>query len=73
MMLLILIKNQRARIKRPFVLSGFSLLEVMIGVFILAFGLFGIMGIYLNSFKSMEDSYQRTLEISKTIAKYEEI
>lgn len=52
--------------------SGFSLLEVLISTFILTFGLLGIMGIYLNSFKRMEDSYWHTLATSQLIAAAEQ-
>ncbi|HBY56158.1 MAG TPA: hypothetical protein DEG23_05040 [Coxiellaceae bacterium] len=45
--------------------SGFSLLEVLIATFILAFGLLGVTGIYIHSFKRMENSYWHTLAISQ--------
>jgi Tfp pilus assembly protein PilV len=48
-----------------------SYVEVLIAIFILAFGLFGIMGVYIHSFKDMENSYQRTLAISQVIEQHE--
>ena len=38
---------------------GFSMLEVMISMFILATGLFGLIGVQLMAHKSELDSYQR--------------
>lgn len=50
---------------------GFGLLEVLIAAFILAFGLLGIIGIYVQSFKSIESSYRRTLSIIEEHATHE--
>ena len=54
--------------KNPSHSPGFSLLEVLIAIFILAFGLLGITGIYINSYKRMENSYWHTLAISELFA-----
>ncbi len=40
--------------------SGFSLLEVLIAMLILAIGLLGMAGLVLQSMKSNQSSYQRT-------------
>lgn len=48
-------------------INGFSLLELLIAVFILTFSLFGMLGVYIQSFKNIESSYQRTLDISRKI------
>jgi len=52
--------------------DGFSLFEVLISVFILTFGLLGIVAIYLNSLKRMENSYWQTLAISQLVAMTEQ-
>lgn len=41
--------------------SGFSLLEVLIAVLILSFGLLGMAGLQLKSLQSSHSAYQRTL------------
>lgn len=41
--------------------SGFSLLEVLISVLILSFGLLGMAGLQLKSLQSSHSAYQRTL------------
>jgi prepilin-type N-terminal cleavage/methylation domain-containing protein len=50
---------------------GFTLLEVVIAMFVLSFGLFGIMGICISSLKNVETSYERSLSTSLTIEKNE--
>jgi prepilin-type N-terminal cleavage/methylation domain-containing protein len=50
---------------------GFSLLEVLIAIFILTFGLFGIAGLYISSFKRTEDAYWRVLATSQLAAMLE--
>jgi type IV pilus assembly protein PilV len=44
---------------------GFSLIEVLIAVFILTVGLLGIAGLYINSFKRTEDAYWHALATSQ--------
>lgn len=55
-----------------FYFHGFSLLEVLIATFILTFGLLGVTGIYIHSFKKMKNSYWHTLAISQLIAMTEQ-
>lgn len=45
--------------------DGFSLIEVLIAVFILTVGLFGIAGLYINSLKRTEDAYWHALATSQ--------
>ena len=52
--------------------TGFSLIEVLIAVFILTFGLLGIAGLYITSLKRTEDAYWRTLAISQFITMAEQ-
>lgn len=44
----------------PNKISGFTLLETLIAMLILAIGLLGMAGLMLNSMKSNQSSYQRT-------------
>lgn len=51
---------------------GFSLVEVLIAMFILTFGLLGIAGLYIESLKRTEDAYWRTLATSQLIVMTEQ-
>jgi type IV pilus assembly protein PilV len=45
---------------RHFTLAGSSLIEVLVSVFILAFGLFGVAGLQITSLRSTESSLERS-------------
>ena len=47
--------------KQLSLVCGFSLLEVVIAVFVLTFGLLGICGLYVSSLQRTEDAYWRML------------
>jgi prepilin-type N-terminal cleavage/methylation domain-containing protein len=47
---------------------GFSLVEVLIAVFILTIGLLGVAGLYIASLKRTEDAHWRTLATSQLVA-----
>jgi Tfp pilus assembly protein PilV len=51
---------------------GFSILEVLIAVFILSFGLLGIAGLYISSLKRTENACWRALAVSQWIAMSEQ-
>lgn len=51
---------------------GFSLLEVLIAVFILTFGLLGVTALCLTSLKRTEDAYWRVLATSHWMAMQEQ-
>ncbi|MEI8054921.1 MAG: prepilin-type N-terminal cleavage/methylation domain-containing protein [bacterium] len=59
-------------IKQINISYGFSLVEVLIAVFILTVGLLGIAGLYINSLKRTEDAYRRTLATSQLIVLMEQ-
>ena len=59
-------------IKRLNATLGFSLIEVLVAVFILAVGLLGVAGLYINSLKRTEDAYWRTLATSQLVALMEQ-
>ncbi len=50
---------------------GFSLLEVLIATFVLACGLLEVIGVYIHSLKSTEESYRRTIIAAKIIEAHE--
>lgn len=50
---------------------GFSLLEVLIATFILAFGMLGIIELYASSLKKLQSSYKLTSVTSQKIAEHE--
>ena len=51
---------------------GFSLLEVLVAFSILSFGLLGIIGVYIQSLKRVEDLYRGTLVFSRLISMRED-
>ena len=53
--------------KQIYNIKGFSLFEVLISLFILTFGLVGITGLYIKSFKRTENAYWHTLATTKWI------
>jgi len=59
-------------IKQLSIALGFSLIEVLIAVFILTLGLLGVAGLYINSLKRTEDAYWRTLATSQLVALMEQ-
>ncbi|CAL7963884.1 type IV pilus assembly protein PilV [Gammaproteobacteria bacterium] len=59
-------------IKQLNVALGFSLIEILIAVFILAIGLLGVAGLYITSLKRTEDAYWRTLATSQLVSLMEQ-
>ncbi len=59
-------------VKQLNITHGFSLIEVLIAVFILTFGLLGITGLYINSLKRTEDAYWHVLATSQWAAMHEQ-
>lgn len=50
---------------------GFCLIEILIAIFILTFGLLGIAGLHISSLKRTETSYWRTLTTSQWMLMHE--
>jgi hypothetical protein len=56
---------------KPLCAGGFSLLEVLIATFILTVGLLGVIGIYMHSYKRMENSCWYSLANSQLVSMLE--
>lgn len=52
--------------------DGFSLLEALITVFILTFGLLGIAGLYISSLRHIKNAYWHVLAVSHWAAMVEQ-
>jgi prepilin-type N-terminal cleavage/methylation domain-containing protein len=59
---MIWVVKQRTWLKRN---HGFSLIEILIAVFILTFGLLSIAGLYINTLKNIKNSYWSVLATSQ--------